>query len=108
MKRVIWVGSSKEDLRAFPSDARREAGFQLSKIEAGDDPDNWKPMADVGTGVREIRIRDSDGAFRVIYVTNIGTAVHVLHAFQKKTAKTSLQDLRVVRQRLKMARGEHS
>ncbi|MBI2397322.1 MAG: type II toxin-antitoxin system RelE/ParE family toxin [Xanthomonadales bacterium] len=107
MKRVVWAGSSREELRAFPPEARREAGFQLSKVEAGNDPDDWKPMPDIGAGVREIRVRSSDGAFRVIYVTNIGSVVHVLHAFQKKTQKASLLDLRIARQRLKQVRGDH-
>ena len=102
VKSVIWVGGSKEDLMAFPATARREAGFQLDKTQHGHDPDNWKPMQTIGPGVCEIRIRDAAGAFRVIYVTTFPDAVYVLHAFQKKTDKTSLNDLRLARQRFKM------
>jgi hypothetical protein len=62
MKQVIWMGSSKEDLRAFPGEARREVGYQLEHIQEGVDPDDWKPMSTVGSGVREIRVRESSGA----------------------------------------------
>jgi hypothetical protein len=50
MKSVIWMGSSKEDLRAFPDEARREVGYQLEHVQEGGDPDNWKPMPAVGPG----------------------------------------------------------
>jgi phage-related protein len=58
-------------------------------------------MTSVGTGVREIRIRDQDGAFRVIYVAHIASAVCVLHAFQKKTQQTAKRDLDLATSRLK-------
>jgi hypothetical protein len=63
MKSVIWMGSSKEDLRAFPDEARREIGYRLEHVQEGVDPDNWKPMPAVGPGVREIRVRESSGSF---------------------------------------------
>ena len=50
-------------------------------------------MSTVGQDVREIRIRDADGAFRVIYVAKFETAIYVLHCFQKKTQKTSREDI---------------
>jgi len=86
----------------FPASVRREAGFQLDKVQHGENPDDWKPMPTIGTGVKEIRLRDTKGAFRVIYIAQIGDAVHVLHCFQKKTAKTGITDLRLAQQRLKM------
>jgi phage-related protein len=101
VKRILWAGSSKEDVKAFPTVARREAGFQLNKIQHGDDPDDWKPMTTIGAGVREIRIRDAVDAFRVVYVARFGDAIHVLHAFQKKTPKTSRQDLELAQIRYK-------
>lgn len=93
IKSIIWYGSSYEDMKAFPPEARRDAGFQLDKVQRGMEPDDWKPLAIVGSGVREIRIRESCGAFRVIYAANIGESIHVLHAFQKKTQKTRQSDL---------------
>lgn len=82
-----------EDLRAFPLTARREAGYQLERVQNGRDPDDWKPMNAVGRGAKEIRIRDEAGAFRVLYVAKFADAIYVLHCFQKKTEKTSKADV---------------
>ena len=82
-----------EDLRAFPLVARREAGHQLDQVQNGREPDDWKPMSAVGRGVKEIRIRDEAGAFRVLYLAKFADAVYVLHCFQKKTEKTSKADV---------------
>jgi len=92
-KPVDFQGSSLDDLRAFPLAAKREAGHQLDQVQNGQEPDDWKPMNIVGQGVKEIRIRDASGAFRVIYVAKFADAVYVLHCFQKKTEKTSKADL---------------
>jgi len=92
-KVVEFRGSALSDLRAFPFSIRREAGYQLDQVQHGGDPDDWKPMNTIGQGVREIRIRDENGAFRVIYVAKFADAVYVLHCFQKKTQKTSRADL---------------
>ncbi|WP_153100178.1 type II toxin-antitoxin system RelE/ParE family toxin [Paraburkholderia hayleyella] len=92
-KPLEFRGSALDDLRAFPAAARREAGHQLDQVQSGRDPDDWKPMPTVGQGVREIRIRDAAGAFRVIYVAKLSDAVYVLHCFQKKTEKTAKGDL---------------
>lgn len=92
-KPVEFLGSSLDDLRAFPLAAKREAGHQLDQVPHGQEPDDWKPMNTVGQGVREIRIRDAAGAFRVIYVAKFADAVYVLHCFQKKTEKTPKTDL---------------
>lgn len=92
-KPVEFLGSALDDLRAFPLPARREAGHQLDQVQNDQEPDDWKPMNTVGQGVREIRIRDAAGAFRVIYVAKFADAVYVLHCFQKKTEKTNKTDL---------------
>lgn len=92
-KPVEFRGSSLDDLRAFPLPARREAGHQLDQVQNGQEPDDWKPMKTIGQGVKEIRIRDAAGAFRIIYVAKFTDAVYVLHCFQKKTEKTSKADL---------------
>ncbi|SCC95167.1 conserved hypothetical protein [Thiomonas sp. X19] len=91
-KPVEFLGSSLDDLRAFPLAAKREAGHQLDLVQNGQEPDDWKPMNTVGQGVKEIRIRDAAGAFRVIYVAKFVDAVYVLHCFQKKTEKTGKPD----------------
>jgi len=92
-KPVEFRGTALEDLRAFPQAARREAGYQLDRVQRGREPDDWKPMNTVGKGVKEIRIRDATGAFRVLYVAKFADAVYVLHCFQKKTQKTRKADL---------------
>ena len=92
-KPIEFRGSALTDLRAFPRSARRDAGYQLDQVQQGGDPDDWKPMTSIGPGVREIRIRDDTGAFRVLYVAKFASAIYVLHCFQKKTQKTSQTDI---------------
>lgn len=101
MKPVTFLGDSLDTIRAFPQGVRREAGFQLDKVQRGLTPDNWKPVKTVGPGVREIRIREEAGAFRVIYIATLAEAVYVLHAFQKKTEKTGRADLELTRKRFR-------
>jgi phage-related protein len=98
-KPVEFRGSSLDDLRAFPVSARREAGHQIDQVQQGREPDDWKPMPRVGSGVQEIRIRDAAGAFRVIFVAKFAAAIYVLHCFQKKTQKTSKTDLDLAEKR---------
>ncbi len=92
-KPVKFRDSALDDLRVFPASARREAGHQIDQVQHGQEPDDWKPMPTIVKGVREIRIRDIAGAFRVVYVAKFADAVYVLHCFQKKTQKTSKTDL---------------
>ena len=87
------MGRSLESIKDFPTDAKQEAGHQLDKVQRGYDPTDWKPMQSIGPNVREIRIRISEGIYRVIYIAKFEEAVYVLHAFQKKTEKTSKPDL---------------
>lgn len=98
-KPVEFRGSSLDDLRGFPLDAKRAAGHQLDQVQNGQEPDDWKPMNTVGQGVKEIRIRDAAGAFRVIYVAKFSDAIYVLHCVQKKTEKTSKVDLELASKR---------
>jgi phage-related protein len=86
-KPLVWLGSSLEDLREFPNDARQEGGFQLRRVQKGLSPVDWKPMSAVGPGVIEIRIRVTQ-EYRVFYVAKFAEAIYVLHAFKKQTQKT--------------------
>lgn len=104
MKPVVFLGDSLDVIRAFPEQARRQAGFELRQVQHGLDPSNWKPMKSMGAGVREIRVRDTTGAFRVLYIASYGDAVYVLHAFQKKTQKTATRELDVAVLRLRLLR----
>ncbi len=90
-----------DDLRAFPETAPREAGYQLDRVQQGLEPDDWKPMPGIGLGVREVRVRDQAGAFRVILTATRPEAVYVLHAFQKKTQQTGKRDLDLAAARLR-------
>jgi len=101
VKPIAFQGGSLDDLRAFPTEARREAGHQLDRVQRGLEPDDWKPMPSVGPGVREVRVRDDTGAFRVVYTATRPEAVYVLHAFQKKTQQTARRDLDLARARLR-------
>jgi phage-related protein len=91
-KQIRWVGSAYDDLLAFPRDARKEAGFQLGKVQAGLEPTDWKPFDEIGSGTKEIRIRGASGVYRVMYVAKFEEAIYVLHCFQKKTQATRKQD----------------
>jgi phage-related protein len=101
VKPVIWLGSSRDDVRSFSAEARREVGYQLYKVQVGLEPSDWKSVTTVGSGVQEIRIHTGN-EYRVIYVTKFGEAIYVLHAFVKKTGKTTRGDLALARQRLQV------
>lgn len=98
-KPIVWIGSSYRDVSGFPAAARRAAGHNLSLVQNGLEPDDFKPMASVGPGAYEVRVQTvEDGSsiqHRVFYVARFEEAVYVLHAFQKKTQKTSRHDLEV-------------
>lgn len=98
-KPIDWRGSSFDDLRAFPDDAKRNAGYQLRKVQKGEPPDLFKPMAEIGAGVYEIIVDTAAGWFRVMYVAKFEETVYVLHSFQKKTNKTSQGDKDVAKRR---------
>jgi phage-related protein len=101
MKPIDWRGSALVDVRAFPDDAKKVAGFQLRKVQQGANPDEFKPMPEIGSGVNEIIIDTADGWFRVMYVAKLEEAVYVLHSFQKKTNKTSQSDKDIAKRRYK-------
>lgn len=99
MKPVRFLGDSLQRLRDFSKEARHDAGYQLEKVQRGEQPDDFKPMPAVGKGVEEIRLTDESGAYRVIYVARRAEAVYVLHAFQKKTQATSKRDIDTAKRR---------
>lgn len=103
-KPIDWRGSSLNDLKddkLFTQNARQEAGHQLSQVQAGLEPDHWKPFNEVGAGTKEIIIDLDDGWFRVMYVAKFPEAVYVLHCFKKKTNTTSKHDNAVAAARYK-------
>jgi phage-related protein len=92
MKGLRWLGSSYRRLLEFPKAAIRQAGYQLGKVQRGEEPVDWN----IGPGAAEIRIHDPH-EHRVIYVAKLEDAVYVLHAFEKKTQKTTDKDLNIAR-----------
>lgn len=97
-KPIGWRGASYDELLAFPAEARREAGYQLHRVQQGEMPDDWKPMASVGPGTIEVRIHTGT-EHRVFLVSKFAEAVYVLHAFEKKTQKTPAAALELARHR---------
>ena len=105
MKNLKFIGTCLDDLKAFPPEVRRAAGFELDTLQRGLQPSDWKPMKSVGAGAYEVRLHVS-GEWRVIYVAKFSNAVYVLHAFQKKTQKTRQQDIEIARSRYRQIGAE--
>jgi phage-related protein len=103
-KPIEWRGSSLKDIKdekIFSMEARKEAGHQLSQVQIGLDPDDWKPFEVVGAGTREIRINQDDGWYRVMYVAKFQDVIYVLHCFKKKSSVTSKRDKEIAISRYK-------
>ncbi|EEE2004529.1 type II toxin-antitoxin system RelE/ParE family toxin [Salmonella enterica subsp. enterica serovar Kotte] len=100
-KALAFIDSSLDDLRAFPESPRHEMGYQLDLVQRGLEPNDWKPFTTVGAGVREIRVQDSDGIYRAMYVAKFEEAIYVLHCFQKKSQATSKADVDLAKRRYK-------
>ena len=98
MKPLFWIGRSRQEVRAFPRDARHVAGYQLERVQSGLEPADWRPMRDIGAGVCEIRIHDVV-EHRALYVATFPEAVYVLHAFEKKSRRTLKLNVTVARAR---------
>lgn len=107
MKTIAFLGNALDELRGFPEDARQDAGYQLDKVQRGEQPDDFKPMPSIGKGVEEIRIWADNGTYRVIYTARLANSVYVLHAFQKKTQATPKRDIEIAKARFnELMRGD--
>jgi phage-related protein len=100
MKILKFVGTSLNDIKKFPDKVKQLIGYQLHKIQTGQDPSDWKPLNTIGQGVKEIRIH-LNNEYRVFYVATFPESIYVLHAFHKKTQKTRKQDLDIATSRYK-------
>jgi phage-related protein len=109
MRKLHWVGNSREQIREFPREVRVEIGYALQEAQRGGKSPAAKPLKGIGGGVFEI-VEDFDGdTFRAVYAVKLKNAVYVLHAFQKKSKsgiKTPKQEIDLIRQRLKRAEAE--
>src|SRR3979411_743255 len=99
VKPVIWMGGSREDVRRFPETVQDSVGFELYRVQCGLAPKDGKRRTDIGTGVKEIRVRDEAGIFRMIYLATRPEGVYVLHCFQKRIQRTSRSDLELAMKR---------
>ena len=108
VRRIVWVGSSLEDLRAFPEAARATMGYALFRAQAGGKHPDAKPLKGFGgAGVLEVVEEVEGDSYRAVYTVTVPDAVYVLHAFQKKPKRgiaTPQRDLDLIRRRLKQAR----
>jgi phage-related protein len=104
---IIWVGSSRRDLRTFPREVRRDIGQSLYAAQQGETDPLAKPLRGFGGGsVIEIVAQRHGDTWRTVYTVRYAEAIYVLHAFQKKSKKgiaTPKQDMDLVRQRLAVA-----
>jgi phage-related protein len=98
---VVWEGDSLEVIRDFPMSVRQDLGAELWRLQIGLRPMNSRPMPSIGDRVYELKEQDERSWYRVIYLAKIGNRIHVLHCFEKKSAKTGKNDLAVARARLK-------
>jgi len=103
-KLLYWEGSSKKDFKELPIPVQKDMGVALFVVQLGRTPESAKPWKGLGPGVHEL-VEDHRGdAFRAVYTVRIGDAVHVLHAFQKKSKSgiaTPQPDVELVEKRLK-------
>jgi phage-related protein len=105
VKPLEFLGTSQDDIRAMPAAVRHALGIELMRVQLGGEPADFKPMPGVGAGAFELRVRESNGAFRAIYVAKFADAIYVLHAFQKRTRKTAKADLDLAARRYRLIRG---
>ena len=102
--KVAWEGDSLEMVRSFPKPIREELGLDIRRLQQGQKPYDSRPMRSIGRGVYELRQRDDKGWYRLIYLTKLRDTYYMLHAFTKKSAKTSRNDLATASARLKNVR----
>jgi len=98
-KEIKWQGSSLNDLRSFPMNVRKKAGYALEQAQNGLQPSTWKSINEWGSGVVEIKIGAEAGTFRVVYVAKFEDAIYVLHCFQKKDQRTPHRDIEIIKTR---------
>lgn len=107
LRQIIWLGNTRKNLKAFPEGAQKLLGDELQLIQFGGMPKDAKPFKGVGSGVLELALRYSSGAYRVVVAVQLGQRIYVLHAFQKKSTKgiaTPQRDVDLIKKRYAEAR----
>jgi len=107
VKEVVWIASSRRDMRALPREVQRTFGVALWAVQIGETPPIAKPLRGFGgAGVLELMEDDAGGTYRAVYTVRYATAIYVLHVFQKKSkrgAATPQREMDLVEARLKRA-----
>lgn len=107
MKMLLWLGSSKKDLKAMPDDVQDTFGYALHQAQMGNKYEQTKPLKGFGSaGILEVIEESGGGTFRTVYTVKFSDAVYVLHCFQKKSTRgiaTPKPDMDLIRERLKAA-----
>lgn len=108
---LVWIGSTRRDVRAFPPPVRRDVGYALYAAQGGEVDPSAKPLSGFGgASVMEIVAEHRGDTWRAVYTVRYPEAVYVLHAFQKKSKRgiaTTKRDMELIRQRLKEAEHQH-
>ncbi|TAK23919.1 MAG: addiction module toxin RelE [Chloroflexota bacterium] len=112
MKPLYFVGTSRDDLSAFPEEVKDSTGYALYLAQLGDKHPRAKPLRGFGgAGVLEAVANDDGDTYRTVYAIRLPSAVYVLHAFQKKPTRgitTPQREIALVRERLRLAEAHHS
>lgn len=104
LKPLFWEGSSKKDFKEFPVSVQKDMGVALFIVQLGRTPRSTKPWKGLGSGVYELVENHRGDTFRAVYTVCVGDAVHVLHAFQKKSKSgiaAPRPDVELIERRLK-------
>jgi len=107
MRPILWIGSSKKDLKEMPVGVQKEIGHSLREIQKGKDPGNIKPLKHLHEPISEVVVDEREGTFRAAYTVELKDAVAVLHVFHKKSKSgiaTPKKEIELILQRLKQAR----
>ena len=111
LKRLDFVGSSREDLKGFPEEVKQDIGYALFQAQEGKKPAAAKPLKGFGgAGVLEIIENFCGDTYRAVYTVSFKNVVYVLHCFQKKSRhgiKTPHQDIGLIKARLKAAQEDY-
>ena len=106
-RKLVWLVDSLDRLTSFPPSVRQKLGFALYQAQIGQKHESAKMLHGFAESVWQVRADDSGGTYRAVYVTQLGEAIYVLHAFQKKATTgiaTPRREVDLVRQRLQLAR----
>jgi phage-related protein len=106
-RQLIWLVDTLDRLARFPPAVRHKLGFALYQAQIGQHHESAKILRGFAETVWQVRADDPAGTYRAVYVTQLGEAIYVLHAFQKKASSgiaTPQRNLELIRQRLQLAR----